>query len=273
MEFDYILACGDSFTEGCQNIIKKGPEGTWPGMVAKYFDVPFDNIALGGSSNTIISYQPVRRHKEISENLTNAKNPLLIFGFTMHGRLTYFNPRVGNIESYYTLDPQHISENAHPFVHAHKDYLHLLLQEEFPNNLEKWKTEQYVNDDEDWLDSLTHATRTAIQTANAYKKLIPNCNVLWGFIHEACELQGFGDDIFQIVNTLEGYIPNVSQIRTIEYPHIDTCFNSYYDWKPLQRVMGHTNDYIIGDGDGHPNIKGIELIAEQFIKGITGKVS
>ena len=64
MEFDYILACGDSFTEGCQNIIKKGPEGTWPGMVAKYFDVPFDNIALGGSSNTIISYQPVRRTKK-----------------------------------------------------------------------------------------------------------------------------------------------------------------------------------------------------------------
>ena len=50
MEFDFILACGDSFTEGCQDQIGKGVEGTWPGMLAERFGVPFANIASGGSS-------------------------------------------------------------------------------------------------------------------------------------------------------------------------------------------------------------------------------
>ena len=89
MEFDYILACGDSFTEGCQDIIGKGPEGTWPGILANHYGVPFDNIARGGSSNTTISMQPILEWNNI-KNLSNAKKPLLIFGFTMHSRLTYY---------------------------------------------------------------------------------------------------------------------------------------------------------------------------------------
>ena len=124
-----------------------------------------------------------------------------------------------------------------------------------------------------WLDSLTHATRTAIMTVNGYKKLLPNCEILWGFIHEACEFQGFGKDIFHIVNTIEKEDKN----RRLQYPFTDRCFNKFYDWKPLQRLLegDDSNDYknLIGlreDGtiDRHPNYMGIEKIANTFIQGI-----
>ena len=87
MEFDFILACGDSFTEGCQDQIGKGVQGTWPGMLAERFGVPCANIARGGSSNTTIALQPVNTpHDEHWKGLGSATKPLIIFGFTVMDR-------------------------------------------------------------------------------------------------------------------------------------------------------------------------------------------
>ena len=282
MEFDYILACGDSFTEGCQNIIGKGPEGTWPGVLAKHYGVPFDNIALGGSSNTIISLQPANEAYAI-EHLKNAKKPLIIFGFTMHSRLTYFNLQQGRVTSHFSIDPDHM-DNYDPMVTAHKDHVHHFLRKQFPNDLDEWGNFQNMRftgmtpKDSNWLDGFSHATRKAIYIAMGWKNLIPNATILWGFIHTACEHQGFGKDIHHIINSFDNGIEE----GIINYPHEEACFNKHNDWQPFDRALGLNNqdggyipnnicmDKIIGprpDGtiDMHPNEQGIELLANMFI--------
>lgn len=284
MDYDYILACGDSFTEGCQNIIGKGVNGTWPALVANHFGIPFNNIAKGGSSNTIIALQPVLNSWAV-ENLNKARKPLLIFGFTMHSRLTYFNPRLGKPYSHFSLDPEFM-DGYGPWVEGHKPMVHSLFKEQFPNDLKQWQVNhnnpKFLDGDQDecWLDSLTHASRVAIEMAMGYRALIPNCDVIWGFIHEAHEFQGFGKDIFHIRNKLQASDPKDDRI--IQYPFEDYCFNKSFDWQPLQRVLDSKNDplssardttYIIGprdDGtiDGHPNSLGIQLIADIMIDSI-----
>ena len=119
MDFDFILACGDSFTEGCQNIIGLGPEGTWPGLLAKKYNVPFANLASGGASNTLIALQPVNTpHGQLSlghstewKGLENAKKPLIIFAFTVLDRWTYFDGDMGRVTSHFSIDPEFMTKS------------------------------------------------------------------------------------------------------------------------------------------------------------------
>ena len=160
MEYDYLLACGDSFTEGCQDIIGKGPEGTWPGIVAEHFKIPFSNIARGGASNTEISLQPLQSN--IPE-FAKAKHPLIIFGLTVPYRLPYLAKMEGIIQSHYSILPEHMNDND---VKHLKNYALDLL-----------------NTSIDGMDGYVFATRQSIKIMMQYKIINPNAEVMWGWIH------------------------------------------------------------------------------------------
>ena len=269
MDFDFILACGDSYTEGCQNIVGLGPEGTWPGLLAKKYNVPFANLASGGSSNTLISLQPVNTPHGKIENgsavewngLENAKKPLIIFGFTVLDRWTYFDGDMGRITSHFSIDPEYMS-----------------------------KTDNHGNDWTDWqkdiplqnmhrkhnfyngklLENYTWATVQAINLAMQYEQLIPGATVMWGFIHERHGADSFGENIFTLIDKLSD--PYEVTHGVMEWPSIHRCFNKAYDWKPLQRMFDKKKQYWLRPeiNDHHPNLEGIELIAETIDTAIQG---
>ena len=160
MEYDYLLACGDSFTEGCQDIIGKGPEGTWPGIVAEHFKIPFSNIAKGGASNTEISLQPLQSN---IPGFAKAKRPLIIFGLTVPYRLPYLSKMEGIIQSHYSILPEHMNDGD---VKHLKNYALRLL-----------------GDSVDGMDGYVFATRQSIKIMMQYKIINPNAEVMWGWIH------------------------------------------------------------------------------------------
>ena len=265
MDFDFILACGDSFTEGCQDQLGQGVNRTWPGLVASHFGVPFANIAQGGSSNTAIALQPVNtphgNSKKTSaiywNGLGNAKKPLIIFAFTIMDRWTYYDPETGLIQSHYSIDPQYMEGiNGNKWTAMQK---HIPI-EAFGGYSGKWLKTTTGKSYE--VENYLWATTQAIMTAMQYQSLIPNANVLWGFIHEGSAYP-FGKDITQLT-TYEGDIV----IDGVAWPDMDSCFNKWFDYKPLQRVLNEED--IIGQGDRHPNSKGIKSIADIFIEGLNG---
>jgi len=264
MEFDFILACGDSFTEGCQERIGRGINGTWPGIVANHFGVPFANIATGGSSNTTIALQPVNTpHGNIQDGawidwsgIGDSKKPLIIFAFTIMDRWTYFHPEVGTIHSHYSIDPQYMEGiNGNKWTAMQK---HIPI-DAFGGYSGKWlKT---TTGKPYQVENFLWATIQAIMTAMQYQSLIPNATVLWGFIHEGSAYP-FGKDITQLTTFEDDIV-----VDGVVWPSMDSCFNKWFDYKPLQRVLNEEDD-IIGQGDRHPNRKGIQSIANIFIEGL-----
>ena len=259
MEFDFILACGDSFTEGCQDQIGKGVEGTWPGMLAERFGVPCANIARGGSSNTTIALQPVNTpHDDHWKGLGSATKPLIIFGFTVMDRWTYFHPDLGLIHSHYSIDPQYLS----------KEYGNMWtdLQKHVPIKSLGRTYNIYGGQP---IDNYVWATVQAIKMAMQYETLIPGATVLWGFIHERYGPEAFLENIKVIGDNtvLEDGKPVVS-IKNMEWPSMYQCFNKFTSWEPLQRQFYHKREYWLTATDGHPNLEGIKIIADIMEKGI-----
>ena len=261
MEHDLILACGDSYTEGCQDIIGKGVNGTWPGVVANHFGVPCMNLAEGGSSNTAIALQPVNTplDEHWKEILGGAKKPLIIFAFTVMHRWTYFHPHYGGIQSHYSVDPQHMDKNngsGNEWIHLQK-HIPIKAFESYTNWAKTTTGKDYQ------VENYTWATMIAVKTAMQYQSLIPGATVLWGFIHEHSGAQSFGKDIKQLLNNDGDII-----VDGVDWYSMGNCFNKWFDYKPLERVI--KEDDIISPNDTHPNSKGIQSIANIFIEGLNG---
>ena len=98
MDIDKIIASGDSFTEGAKNVINITSVETWSPRLGKKLNVPWVNLAEGGSSNYDVALQPIQHIDDKPSN-----KPLFIFGFTVDHRITYFDYDLGKIKSFYTL--------------------------------------------------------------------------------------------------------------------------------------------------------------------------
>ncbi len=265
MEFDFILGCGDSFTEGCQDQIGLGPKGTWPGMLAKRFGVPFANLGTGGSSNTRIALQPVNTpHGRIQDGspvewhgLENAKKPLLIFAFTVMDRWTYFNPDNGLIDSHFSIDPKFMSQtDNHGNYWTHQ-------QQQLPINA---MGRHIKHHDGQSVDCYTFSTIQAVKLAMQYELLIPGATVLWGFIHERIGHVAFLDTIKTLGDSTVH--PPIVHHNNMTWPSEHRCFNRFTDWEPMQRLFHNKREYWLTETDGHPNLDGISLITDIFEKGI-----
>lgn len=239
MEFDYIIASGDSFTEGCKNSLEIGIQDTWPGQLGRELGVPWVNLAQGGTSNLDIALQPIQHFSET----TPPKKPLFIFGFTVDHRPTYYDYSSGGIKSFYTTLPEEVDQFAE---------LHYMerLQLRAQTKLGLLPVDNYT-------DTYQLQTIRAIEIANNYKKLYANATVMWGFIHSYLPTENI-------------YVKDIHTKLDFEYPHMDTCFNTHLDGcVPLQSI---TNDkkYWLSRRDCHPNLKGITKY-KNFFKQILDK--
>lgn len=241
MEYDYLLACGDSFTEGCQDIIGNGPEGTWPGVVAEHFKIPFSNIAKGGASNTEISLQPLQ---SIIPEFAKAKRPLIIFGLTVPYRLPYLMPSWGIIQSHYSILPEHMDEGDVRYL---KKFALDMLNTYYPNMDDtEIRGRSSCDESHDSIDGYLFATQQSIKIMMQYKIINPNAEVMWGWIHSSMT-----EDV---VDT------------NLLLPYRDYCFNKHSGWLPLQHLTDEDEKYWLKANDHHPNEKGIQLYADFFIQ-------
>ena len=242
MEYDYLLACGDSFTEGCQDIIGNGPEGTWPGVVAEHFKIPFSNIARGGASNTEISLQPLQ---SIIPEFAKAKRPLIIFGLTMPYRLPYLMPSRGVIQSHHSILPEHMDEDG--YVRHLKTFALDMLNTYYPNMDDtEIRGRSTCDKPHEGIDGYLFATQQSIKIMMQYKIINPNAEVIWGWIHNTASNDRIDENLL--------------------LPYRDNCFNKHLDWLPLQHLTDNSWRYWLTTDDHHPNERGIQLIADFFIK-------
>ena len=93
--FDSIIACGDSFTK--YHMTADGD--MWPNLLSRHYEVPYANLARGGSSNYEIALQPLQH---TPDNMEQFKKPLIIFGMTTPWRLPILYPMQGIIAVSYT---------------------------------------------------------------------------------------------------------------------------------------------------------------------------
>src|SRR6056300_1676317 len=108
---DAIITCGDEFTAGGMgpnNLI----QDSWPKIVAKHFDVPYENLAWGQSSNYEIALQPIVYQQK------SYKNPLYIFSFTDHYRYPFFHPGELKISGITTVDKEYWEHHDWARSHA-----------------------------------------------------------------------------------------------------------------------------------------------------------
>lgn len=261
MNFDYIIASGDSFTEGCKNILGIPEANTWPGILGRELNIPWANLANGGASNFDIAIQPLQKiHKWCTQN--PGEKPLLIFGFTIDDRIPFFNYNEGQIESYYTVLPELIEESNLSDIVKQRLILDMKSgsrRNQFFNH--SMNIQKINNHNEDPRpDGFIMQTHNAIKIANNYANIFKGATVMWGFIHA---YDDHGDVTFrQCSSTNTRY--------NIKWPHWDKCFNRFLDNKPLQFLTSQT-EYFISEEDCHPNQKGIELYKD-FFKDIINKI-
>ena len=267
MDFDYIIASGDSFTEGCCNLLgdEKGimpAYQTWPGQVARHFDVPFVNLAEGGASNYEIALQPIQ---EIDRFITinPPKKPLFIFGFTIDNRIPYYFFEKAKVTSHFTSLPEFIDD--YDFGYTAQPYL---LQEflkiasrkghkKFPHALEN-KLKYQAADFVPVADYYLYQTQRAIEVAMNYKNLYKDATVIWGFIHSI----DYG-------NSCKTRLCNATdKSYDMDWAHWDKCFNKFEEHnRPLQWLTADSK-YWLSDEDRHPNKDGIKLYADYIIDAI-----
>ena len=288
MKHDFILTCGDSWTEGHTDILECLPGETWPHLLADMYNVPYVNVAFGGASNTVIAMQPVQ--EDLSDKLMEAKNPLIIFNFTVHGRWTFFHPIKGRLHSHFSVNPDDYTEESGWIVQGQKEVVtrSLILNDAFiedswtrpwplqggfddpggpvdyHNNISgNNKDPLFPEEDDDgfnpntgldrkskyWLNPWMYATHQAIRMVLNYKKLMPHATIMWGFMHERKEELCFGKDIFSIVD--QDQWMQDEEGKKVLYPGLENCYNKYTAWEPLERcVIGRYN--LEGDEHGNP---------------------
>jgi len=253
MNFDYIIASGDSFTEGCKNILQITEPNTWPGLLGKQLGIPWANLAEGGSCNYTIALQPVLHINDWCTKNPGQK-PLLIFGFTIDDRIPYYDYRDGKLSSFYSPDPEYIKNSEHWILQqkvlltnsrAGLDSNH--------NYISKCNIERDGSGVAPVITGFHYQTIQAIQVAMNYKNLFKGAEVMWGFIHSHASERDI-DDKFCMINEVP---------YKIKYPHMDHCFNRFLNNKPLQFLTRREETWI-SKRDCHPNLKGIELYKDFF---------
>lgn len=274
MEFDLIIACGDSFTEGCKNVLNIPPEKTWPGLVAEKLNIPFMNLAVGGSCNLDISMQPFKNTTpDQLDMIANSTAPLILFNFTVMERFSYPSLRTGYTESCWSVLPEHLEMQNISWAEPVIDQM---FGENFLNHglsnshLESARTHQSINNPKlqnvDWF---IFSTMQAIRMCISWERLIKNSTVRWGFIH--INTGNFSKDLTDYNSTSGGK-------TKLNYPYLDKCYNTHNDMKELQSLLYYNgehllDDYVISpDTDLHPNQKGLELISEWFKKYVSEKI-
>jgi len=249
MEYDYIICCGDSFTEGCKNVLNITEADTWPGILGKELDVPWVNLANGGASNYEIALQPLTQmHKWPTE--TAPKKPLFIFNFTVDHRIPYYDYQLGELTSFYTTLPEEINNaNLQPGEKSQ-----LMAQSRLGMLRAPIDCMDIRAADDTTVDAFVYQTWQAIKVANNYKNLYADATVMWGFIHSYLENES--------INTKTCTV--TGQPYTINWPHIDSCFNNHMEGtKPLQHL---TSDpaFWLTQHDSHPNPDGFRMYVDFF---------
>lgn len=245
LPFDSIIACGDSFTEGCCDQININIEDTWPGQVAAHFRVPFVNLACGGASNYEIALQPISdpncMHLECAPF-----RPLLIFAFTIDYRLPYYDFQLGRLQSCFSVLPEHLDRWP-----AGRDQKQHARQGFLPVRPCHIKQNPAAAQTGLCLDGYQFQTFQAIQTAMRWKKLIPTAKILWGFAHsDHADLpydQHWEDNLQR------------------HYGYKDHCFNEYLPGRCSLQNFSCSNHLWISANDCHPNKQGIDLYAKVMI--------
>lgn len=237
--FDSIIACGDSYTEGHRMKLGIDISETWPAKVAEHFGVRYENLATGGASNLEIALQPMLSQQ------SQYKKPLYIFNFTIDERLFILsNQAQAPFESMFSLleeDTQNI-----PFSKEYRNIINYFLV--------KYKSSNKYNALADGFQ--TH-TSTAIRLAHNIKNINPNASVLWGFIHS--DQHGEEHQIFD-----RGGADFDNNIK-IQFPNMETCYNSHIDFRPLQYFI-NSPDQMISQEDTHPNTDGIQTLTKHIIR-------
>ena len=233
-KFDCIIACGDSYTEGHRNVLGIDISETWPAKLAKYFGVPYENLAEGGACNLEIALQPMLKQQKQYEN------PLYMFNFTIDERLLILDSLLGSdFISLFSLlpgDTQHI-----PFSKEYRNIINYFLVKQTPQG----------------YDGFQAHTCRAIELAHNVKSINPNATVLWGFIHS--DNHGPQHTIFD-----RGGL-DFDNNTHVQFPMMENCYNSYVDHRPLQHFVTD-EDLVIGKEDTHPNREGIEVLAKTMIE-------
>lgn len=233
MKFDYIIASGDSFTEGVRSELGIQVQDTWPGQLGRQLGVPWVNLAQGGTSNLDIALQPIQHFNES----TPPKKPLFIFGFTVDHRATYYDYTVGGIKSFYTTLPEEIDQF---------DELHYMERVQL-----RAQTKLGLLPVHNYPDTYQLQTVRAIEIANNYKKLYANATVLWGFIHSYLPTENI-------------HVKDKHTKLAFKYPHMDTCFNTHLDNCASLQSLTDDPKYWMSRRDCHPNLKGITKYKDFF---------
>jgi hypothetical protein len=267
MKYDLIIACGDSFTEGCQDTLKIPVEQTWPGLLAESLGIPFVNLAIGGSCNLEIALQPLKSASPAQlEIIHKAKCPLILFNFTVMERMPYASLRAGFTESCFSILPEHTEGLRISYI---DNTVKEMLIDNFVNLDTECAWDAYsINQSDDNrpdrnIDWFVFSTMQAIRTCMNWEKLIPNSTVAWGFIHINTSLVGNGLD--QYFNMF-GDNPHEQKLN---YPYLDRCYNKCLNMKEVQSILYDEHlqfrqECIIAPHDVHPNPVGIGIIAKWF---------
>jgi hypothetical protein len=246
LPFDSIIACGDSYTEGCKDILSIGQEQTWPGQVAGYFSVPFVNLARGGSSNYEIALQPVQALEQNTWDF-EPQRPLMIFTFTIDYRMPYYDFDLGRIHSVFTIDPKVLDRVGSTRIRNLRSIMPYL------------RTGTELCDGT--YDGYQLQTQSAIRVANRYKTLIPHAQIIWGFGHCNCSDipydQRFIDD----------------QLQQQWYPHLDSCYNEDLPLRRPLQWFSNRDQFWISSKDIHPDRRGIDAYAQAMIAVIKRRFS
>lgn len=198
MDFDGIIACGDSYTHGSGKTKIPEPQ-CWPHVLGNRLDLPVENLSRGGASNTEIANQLFKC------NYTY-KKPLIIFAFTIMQRIPFYTKH-GFLHSTYGID----------------DIIFENMSKQMPDErieLAKKFFQLYALDYNN-LSGLEHLTIKAIEQVNAYKKLMPHATILWGQVHS----DNVASKIFS------------ENVRNSTLNHLGSCFNKSIDMLPIDSLL------------------------------------
>lgn len=257
MIYDLLVVCGDSFTEGCKDVLNITPEDTWPGLVADHYKIPFVTLGTGGASNLEIALQPIQSITPTDlAKIKSAKNPLFLFAFTIHERLAVADAQTGIIKSAYTTVPELLTAHQdYRFLTKYATYLNTIMVSPLdPDNLCEAINGLYnydIKKQPEMYNWYVHSTLQSIRMCMNWHAFFDNATIKWGFIHHYYPY----DTIFTNQDRPE---------RPIDFPYIDDCFNSATDYYPVQSILRVPAD-VISEIDGHPNIRGIHKLTKFFI--------
>jgi hypothetical protein len=245
-DFDGIIACGDSFTYGPvikgEHITRQSRATTllnsWPAVLGKLMDLPVENVARQGASNSDISLQPLQSKSKF-------ERPLIIFGFTIDHRYPYFD----NDGKLYSLEVPGISDTVPDettYLHrptGNGEYSQVPMADNFVQRF-------LLPNKNSELTGLDHLFIEAVNRAIAFEYINPNATVIWGDIHTyEINSQHRPDEVLKWLN-----VPN-------------RCFNDIINGLPLESISS-TDDkrWQMSDTDLHPNEKGLIKYADTIYK-------